>query len=144
MTHRRVGSAVAEANFGEHPAIPGRASLADVQGEGDGIVFPLQGVGHAHVPVGAVRSHGAVLAALAADVGGVVGVEVQQHTTGAENPEPLAVGLFWVGQRPGQIAAENHIEAAVAVVQSLGVHPPEGNVQRCSCALYLAAGKAWA
>ena len=79
--------------------------------------------------IGAVRRHPAVLGAAAADVGGVVRVEVQQHPAGLQHPEPLAIGPLRVRQRPGEVPADNGIEASVLIVQGLGVHLPERDVQ---------------
>lgn len=85
--------------------------------------------------VGAIRGDGAVLGALAADIGGVVCVKVQQKPAPAQHPEPLTVGLFRVRQGPGQVSAEDHIEAALREVRLLGVHLPEVDGKPCLCCL---------
>ena len=113
------------AHFFEDRCVPVRAALANVQRQGDGVVFLYQLPGHAHMAVGAIRGDGAVLGALAADIGGVVCVKVQQKPVPAQHPEPLTVGLFRVRQGPGQVSAEDHIEAALREVRLLGVHLPE-------------------
>ena len=52
----------------------------------------------------------------------VIRVKIQNHTTVFQYPQPLAVCLRRVGQGPGQIPGNNHVERAIGKIRMLRIH----------------------
>ena len=129
LADAQVCFALRKSDFSQNAHIPRRAKLPNVHSERDLVVFPLQGVCHADMPIGTVRGNLAVLCTVAAHVCGVICVKIQKHPAGLQDTEPFPVSLLRLRQRPCEIPAEHHVEAAVVIRKRLRVHFAEHNIQ---------------
>ena len=56
------------------------------------------------------------------EIGIPVRVDVEHHAAVAQNAPPLAVGLHWIGQVPGQISRDDNVKLIVGEIELLRVH----------------------
>ena len=57
-----------------------------------------------------------------------VGIKIQKLSTFFQNPKPLFISHFRMGQIPGQVSGNDHVKALIFKLQCLGIHSFKFNI----------------